>query len=457
MPTLPAEIDMPRSGTLPEGSLMDEFSPKNPPTATQPPSRVEASASFYANPQAMHPQTEIIYTQVVLPDRGSHAEVLRVKLAWAKLLWLLVFIGAILTISYVVPYVIEETNYSATRGKMRAEHEHATEELQGDPLAQFSLNSQLVTRRVAPSVVHISAVDYSGAVNTATFPMPGSNPYFPSPPPGQGSGVVVDPRGYIITNYHVVQRANKILVRLSDERKDVPAQLIGFDWESDLAVLKVAARGLIAAEWGDSDNLQVGSLVWAMGSPYGLDQTVTGGIVSAKHRAGKVGSPFQDFLQTDAAVNPGNSGGPLVNTTGKVVGINTAIVGENFQGISFAIPSSVVRRVYDRLLADGQIHRGFLGIRPDELSDKLAELAGLDPPRGVYVLDVIIDSPAARVDLRKGDIVLAWNGVPITSPSQMTTVISDTEIGSGAKLTIWRDGEEMPLEIKVGERPLQAN
>ena len=202
---------------------------------------------------------------------------------------------------------------------------------------------------------------------------------------------------------------------------------------------------------------EVGSLVWAMGSPYGLDQTVTGGIVSAKHRAGKVGTPFQDFLQTDAAVNPGNSGGPLVNTSGKVVGINTAIVGENFQGISFAIPSSVVRRVYDRLLSEGQIHRGFLGIRPEELSDKLAEQAGLNPPRGVFVFDVIVDSPAARVGLQRGDIVVAWNGVPITSPAQMTNVISETAVGSGAKVTIWRDGGEMPLEIKVGERPPFAN
>ena len=433
---------------------MDEFSTKDinaapPPTPEAPP------ASFYANPNA---QTEIIYTQVVLPERGPNSEVMRVKLAWAKLLWLLVFLGALLAISYIVPYVIEETNYSATRGKMRAEYEQAKEELAGDPLAQLSRGYQLVTRRVAPSVVHISAVDYSGDVNASSFSLPGSSrPYFQLPSPGQGSGVIVDSRGYIITNYHVIRGAQKILVRLSDGRKDVEGQLIGEDKESDIAVIKVAASNLTAAEWGDSESLEVGSLVWAMGSPYGLDQTVTGGIVSAKHRAGKVGTPFQDFLQTDAAVNPGNSGGPLVNTSGKVVGINTAIVGENFQGISFAIPSSVVRRVYDRLLSEGQIHRGFLGIRPEELSDKLAEQAGLNPPRGVFVFDVIVDSPAARVGLQRGDIVVAWNGVPITSPAQMTNVISETAVGSGAKVTIWRDGGEMPLEIKVGERPPFAN
>lgn len=434
---------------------MDEFTTQNPSTPGQPSKFAESPASFYANPRAMHPQTEIIYTQVVLPDSGAQSDVMRVKLAWAKLLWLLVFLGAMLAIAYIVPYVIEETNYSATRGRMRAEHELAAEELQGDPLAQFSRNSQLVTQRLAPSVVHISAVDFTTSNASTTRLRYDTVPYFPNPPPGQGSGVVVDSRGYIVTNYHVIQRAQKILVRLSDGRKDVPAQLIGFDKESDVAVLRVNALGLIAAEWGDSESLEVGSLVWAMGSPYGLDQTVTSGIVSAKHRAGKVGSPFQDFLQTDAAVNPGNSGGPLVNSTGRVVGINTAIVGDNYQGISFAIPSSVVRRIYDRLMTEGQIHRGFLGIEPWELSDETAEKAGLNPPRGVLVRNVISGSPAALVGLRQGDIVLTWNGFPITSPSQMTTVISDTEIGSGAKLTIWRDGEELPLEIKVGERPLQ--
>jgi serine protease Do len=437
---------------------MDEFSTKNLPAAPQPAPSAEPPASFYAHPQAMSPQTEIIYTQVVLPERGPSPEVMRVKLAWAKLLWLLVFLGALLAVAYIVPYVIEETNYSATRGKMRAEYEQATEELAGDPLAQLSRGYQLVTRRVAPSVVHISAVDYTGDLNASSFSMPGSGrPYFPLPPPGQGSGVIVDPRGYIITNYHVVRGAQKILVRLSDGRRDVEGQLVGEDRESDIAVIKVAASNLTAAEWGDSESLEVGSLVWALGSPYGLDQTVTGGIVSAKHRAGKVGTPFQDFLQTDAAVNPGNSGGPLVNTNGKVVGINTAIVGENYQGISFAIPSSVVRQVYDRLLAEGQIHRGFLGIRPEELTDKMAKEVGLDPSRGVFIIDVIDDSPAARVGLQQGDIVLTWNDVPITSPAQMTNVISATAVGSGAKLTIWRDGEEMPLEIKVGERPPLPN
>lgn len=435
---------------------MDEFSPSSAPALPDKSASPEAPTSFYANPQAMRPQTEIIYTQVVLPERGPSSEVMRVKLAWAKLLWLLAFLAAMLAIAYIVPYVIEETNYSATRGKMRAEFEQATEELKGDPLAQLSRRYQLVTRRVAPSVVHISAVDYTGEVNASSFPM-AARPFFSLPPPGQGSGVVMDSRGYIITNYHVIRGAQKILVRLSDGRKHVPAQLVGQDKESDIAVLKVAATDLVAADWGDSESLQVGSLVWALGSPYGLDQTVTGGIVSAKHRAGQVGTPFQDFLQTDAAVNPGNSGGPLVDTNGKVVGINTAIVGDNYQGISFAIPSSVVRRVYDRLLAEGQMHRGFLGISPTDLSDKLAVEVGLDPPRGVYVEQVIGDSPASRVGLQKGDVVLFWNGVPITSPAQMTTVISETQVGSQARLIIWRKGAELLLDVQVGERPPMAN
>lgn len=393
---------------------------------------------------------EVVYTQVVMESRHSN-EILRVKLAWAKLLWLLVFLAALLAISYIVPYVVEETQYASTRGKQRAEHELAKVELADDPLGQLSRGYQLVTKRMAPSVVHISAVDRSNDVMPSSFQMRG-NQMFQLPPPGQGSGVIVDTRGYIVTNNHVIRGARSIQVRLSDGRKLV-AQLIGQDEESDVAILKIVAGDLIAAEWGDSDTLDVGSLVWAMGSPYGLDQTVTGGIVSAKHRAGKVGSPFQDFLQTDAAVNPGNSGGPLVDTSGKIVGINTAIVGDNYQGISFAIPSSVVKKVYGRLMSQGQIKRGYLGIEPDDMTDERVKLLGMESLQGVFVKSVLRDSPAAAVGMQEGDVVLAWNGAACVSSAQMTSLISETPIGSAAKLTVWRKGEELILEVTVGERP----
>ena len=173
---------------------------------------------------------------------------------------------------------------------------------------------------------------------------------------GQGSGVIIDPAGYILTNYHVVRGANEIRISLSDGRK-VDANLVGRDAATDLAVLKVAADGLLAAEWGDSNDLEVGALVWAVGSPFGLQRSITFGILSAKNRAGVAGTVYQDFLQTDAAVNPGNSGGPLVDARGRVVGINTAIVGEAYQGISFAIPSSVARGVYERLKTTGRVER----------------------------------------------------------------------------------------------------
>jgi serine protease Do len=239
------------------------------------------------------------------------------------------------------------------------------------------------------------------------------------------------------------------------------AVLVGHDIDSDIAVLQIRPeempnRGLIApADWGDSDTLEVGSLVWAMGAPYGLEGSVTSGIVSARHRGDKVGNPLQDFLQTDVAVNPGNSGGPLVDDQGRVVGINTAIVGENYRGISFAVPSRVARKVYEEIVSDPSrgVRRGYLGVLPDPMTDERAKAAGLDETRGAYVLNVMADSPAARLKLKRGDIILAWNGIAIESPAHLTSVICDTESGSDATVTIWRDGKSEELRLKVGVRP----
>lgn len=386
------------------------------------------------------------------------AELIRIKLARTQLLWLMLFLAVLLFISYIVPYVIEETQYAARRGRMRADHELAREELKGAPLAQFSRASQLITQKVTPSVVHISA--RSGMLDVGPAVLGMRSAPFSSPPPGQGSGVIVDgDRGYVITNYHVIKEAWEIKVRLA-EGKPLTAHLIGHDMDSDLAVLQIRReempnRGLVSAEWGDSQALEVGSLVWALGSPYGLEQTVTSGIISAKHRAGKVGHPLQDFLQTDAAVNPGNSGGPLVDTQGRVVGINTAIVGENYQGISFAVPSQVARQVYERILADEEhaVRRGYLGVWPVEVTEERALAAGLDSPRGVFVYEVVPDSPAAKLRLQAGDIILSWNGTAIKDPAQLTRIICDTSIDSQATLVIWRGGSEQELQLQVGERP----
>jgi len=428
---------------------MDEFSPATAPVPESRPPAQPAAAEIPPPRSESRPASADF----------ENSELFRIKLAWAKLMWLLVFLGVLLAVSYLVPYAIEETQYAANRGRLRAQHELAKEELKGAPLAQLSRAYQMITQKVSPSVVHISA--RSRAADTSPSLIHLRESPFSSPPPGQGSGLVVDAeRGYIITNYHVIHGATEIKIRLA-EGKPMGAILVGYDFDSDIAVLQVRPeempnRGLIAAaEWGDSDALEVGSLVWAMGSPYGLEQSVTSGIVSAKHRAGKVGNPLQDFLQTDVAVNPGNSGGPLVDDAGRVVGINTAIVGENYQGISFAVPSSVARKVYDQILSDPahSVRRGYLGIQPDPMTEERAKKAGLDAPRGAYVLEVIVGSPAAELNLLPGDIILTWNGIEISSPAQLTSVICETESGSKAMLSIWRNGKEEKLKVTVGVRP----
>ena len=428
---------------------MDEFFP-----ATEPTSEVRPPAQP-APPGLPGPARSQCRTPGSADLESS--ETFRIKLAWAKLLWLLLFLAMLLTVSYVVPYIIEETQYASRRGRLRAEFELARDELKGTPLQHSQ--GQLITQKVSPSVVHISARNRTGDIAPSLIHLR-SGP-FASPPPGQGSGVIVDAdRGYIITNHHVIADATEIKVRLA-EGKPMGAILVGQDQDSDIAVLQIRPeempnRGLIAAaEWGDSDTLEVGSPVWALGSPYGLEGSVTSGIVSAKHRAGKVGNPLQDFLQTDAAVNPGNSGGPLVDMFGRVVGINTAIVGENYPGISFAVPSQVARKVYEQILSDPRhsVRRGYLGVMPDEMNEERARAAGLEEPRGVYVVQVIDESPAATIGLRAGDVILAWNGTQVDSPAQLTSVICDTASGSEATVSIWRGGETLEFPLSVGVRP----
>ena len=266
----------------------------------------------------------------------------------------LIFLSIILVLRFVAPVVIEEIQYGITRGRQRAEYETSGEALKNLELARLSTAYQMVTQRVGPSVVHIE-VEFGDDDATLSeeghsiFGRPRGLPRHPLDR-GQGSGVIVDADGYLLTNLHVIHGASEIFVTLSDGRR-VSASIVGLDDLTDLAVLKVNARQLIPATWGNSDELHEGALVWAMGSPFGLKRSVTSGIVSAKNRAGMAGTPYQDFLQTDAAVNPGNSGGPLVDVSGKVVGINTMIVGATYQGISFAVPSTVAKKVYDSHIA----------------------------------------------------------------------------------------------------------
>ena len=430
------------------------------PDALADPARFAEDGKSSAHPAAAHAATD----RIVAPPAELHPldrpdthelvarETVRIRLAWAKLLWLLSFLAVLLAISYLVPYIAENTQYAITRGRQRAEHDFAIEHLAGTPLPDLSRAYQMVSQAVGPSVVHIN----TQGNETDLFAMPMRSSRARIPTEGQGSGIVVDAAGYILTNYHVIRDSGEIQVALADGRH-LPGTIVGVDPDTDLAVLKIEADNLTPARWGDSEQAEAGALVWAVGSPFGLERSITSGILSAKHRAGLAGTPYQDFLQTDAAVNPGNSGGPLVNIDGRVIGINTAIVGDAYQGISFAIPSNVARDVYQRIKDEGQVRRGWLGVRLDLMTDDRARDLGMSTKNGVYVVDVVQQngggSPAAKAGLQPGDVVLRWNDVPVSSPAVLSTAVAQTEVGSTAKVVIYRGGQELTLEVQVGLRP----
>lgn len=270
---------------------------------------------------------------------------------------------------------------------------------------------------------------------------------------GEASGVVIDPDGYIVTNNHVVENAQRIEVTLANNQQ-YTAEVVGTDPGSDLALIKIPATQLIAATWGDSDALQVGEWVLAVGNPYGLDRTVTFGIISAKNRHGE--SPTQDFLQTDAAVNPGNSGGPLVDMAGQVIGINTAIYGTTYQGISFALPSNMAKDVYERLKKGEKIGQsyGYLGVQLAQMTPDIAQRLGMQYVRGALVTGVVAGSPADQAGLKPGDIIVSWDDKQVDDPT-LRLAVARSKVGSKAKIAIVREGEKQTLEVTVGQRPPQ--
>lgn len=261
-----------------------------------------------------------------------------------------------------------------------------------------------------------------------------------------GSGVIVDESGVIVTNYHVVAQAEEIGVNLADGR-ELPATLIGSDAASDLAVLRIDADNLVAATWGDSNDLEVGEMVWAIGNPFGLDRTVTYGIVSGTGRRGVLDNPFQEFLQTDASVNPGNSGGPLVDVHGSIVGITTAIVGRDFRGIGFAIPSVTARTVCEEILANGHVERGYIGISLRSLPTHL------DATAGAIVLKVEPGSPAALAGLQEGDLVVGFDGQQVAEPAILVLLLTRAPIGTVVDLDVIRNGASVSIPIRIGRRP----
>jgi serine protease Do len=269
-----------------------------------------------------------------------------------------------------------------------------------------------------------------------------------------GSGVIVDPSGIALTNAHVVERATNIEV-VTAEGKKHRAKVVGLDKRTDLAVLRLEGGGPYpAAVLGDSDKVRVGDWVLAIGSPFGLQQTVTAGIISAKGRSIGQG-PFDDFLQTDAAINPGNSGGPLVNMSGEIVGINSAILsrsGGNV-GIGFSIPSNMAKRIYTELVARGKITRGWLGVSIQPLTPELAKSFGLKEPKGVLIADVVKDSPADKAGLVAGDVLMEFDGKKVEVPQDLQKIVAVTAPGKGVPVKLWREKGEKTLEIKIGEIP----
>lgn len=327
----------------------------------------------------------------------------------------------------------------------------------------------------APVVVNISTVSKAAPANGipfqgqldqvpeffrhffgAPYQDPEQNQEQPQERQSMGSGFVVSEDGYVLTNNHVIEGADEIFVRFND-RRELKAELVGFDKRSDLAVLKVEGEDLPVAKLGKSKNLKVGEWVFAIGSPFGFDYTVTAGIVSAKGRS-LPNENYVPFIQTDVAINPGNSGGPLFNMDGEVVGINSQIYTRSggFMGVSFAIPMDVAMEVVDQLKGQGYVSRGWLGVLIQEVSKELAESFGLDKPYGALVAQVVPDSPAAKAGLKVGDIIIKYEGQEINLSAQLPHYVGRTKVGEEAELTVVRDGDKKNIDVLIGELPTNS-
>ncbi len=274
---------------------------------------------------------------------------------------------------------------------------------------------------------------------------------------GLGTGIVIREDGHILTNYHVVNGADEILVTLSDDSVH-DASVVGNDPETDLAVLKIGATGLQPVRWGDSGSAAVGEWVVAIGSPFGLEQTVTAGIISALGRENVGVSSYEDFIQTDAAINPGNSGGPLVNLNGELIGINTAIASRNgqYNGIGFAIPGSMASQIADSIMDSGQVQRGFLGVSIQDLDNGLAASFQYDDDHGVLVADVVPQGPADQAGIQTGDIVRAIDGHTMSSGMQLKRYAATLQPGQSATMDLYRDGQSLTLSVIAGTRDLES-
>jgi Do/DeqQ family serine protease len=326
-----------------------------------------------------------------------------------------------------------------------------------------------VAQQVRPAVVHLGTIQRAKTRRGPNLPQGNDDPFFrdffnqffgsEGPDsrsefrrPGLGSGVIIDKRGLVLTNFHVVKGADEILIRLSDKR-EYRGQILGTDPKTDLAVVKFQPdHELTVATLGNSDALRVGEWAIAIGNPFGLDQTVTVGVISATGRSDVGIATYENFIQTDASINPGNSGGPLVNLKGQVIGVNTAIVAAG-QGIGFAIPINMVKRVVDQLVDKGKVVRGWLGVALQPLSPDLAQSLGLEGTSGAVVGSTITGSPAAQAGLEQGDVIVAFDKTPVEDYRHVQRLVAEARVGKSVQLQIIRKKQKMDLTVTIAEVP----
>ncbi len=332
---------------------------------------------------------------------------------------------------------------------------------EGSPLTPSALTAMPTSfaelaDKLSPAVVNIKVTKIEQAANQGQqFQRDPFGDFFEGMPrgpekyrtQGAGSGVIISKDGYILSNNHVVEGAKEVTVTLADQ-KEYEAEVVGRDPKTDLAVLKIKADlAFPTAKLGDSENLRVGDWVVAIGNPFGLNHTVTSGIVSAKGRVIGAG-PYDDFIQTDASINPGNSGGPLFNTRGEVVGINTAIIPQG-QGIGFAIPIDTAKPLIPQLVEHGEITRGYLGVNIQTITPDLAQALEIEETTGALVADVEADSPAAKSGIKNGDIIVTFDGKTIKDSRDLSTMVAGTPVGEKVPLTVLRNGDKLELSVTV--------
>ncbi len=356
---------------------------------------------------------------------------------------------------YGIPHIAERTGYAWEAGRSRAAAEALERLDEAGVIEKSSALFRMATAKVAPAVVNIRSL------RTVQLPMGRQRMAHPGLIPVQsGSGFVIDKeRGYVVTNNHVVENAEELVVRFG-KGMELTAQVVGTDPKTDLAVLKVTGPLEVESQWGDSDKLDIGDWVLAIGSPLQLDRTVTAGIVSATGRslAGQIlgEEGYEDFIQTDAALNPGNSGGPLIDLHGRVVGVNTAIVSDSGgdQGLGLAISAKLAKRVVDDLIEHGRVFRGYLGVAMRDLDAQLAENLGLEKPVGALVEDVEPTSPADRAGLKPQDVIVRIGQKSVSDPSELRVRIAELPAGTRVPIEVVRDKEPKTIQATIGEMPV---